>query len=241
MSLKDYKITIIGDSIPKGLTIDDNLRINRLQVTAVKEIEQHYNITINNMSVFGQTLQRICNRNMIEEYLDTINPEEKNVLVLSIGGNDADYDWVQVGLTPSLHHSSKTDYRDFKRYLSDTTKKLLAKNVKVIFVTLFPIHNERYFYNIINKKANGKNVLKFLNNDLSNLSRHQELFNNAIIANALKYNCEIIDIRSIFLDAIDYLDYCSNDGIHPTNAGQKCIADIVINHFDAKHSLAQQF
>jgi len=235
MNIQDYKITIIGDSIPKGLTIDDNLQINRLQTTAVKEIEQHYGITINNKSVFGQTLQRVYDRSMVDEYINTINPEDKNVLVLSIGGNDADYDWIQVGKTPFEHHSSKTDYRIFKRHLADITQKLLAKNVKVIFVTLFPIHNERYFYNIIDKKADGVNVLKFLNNDLSNLSRHQELFNNAIISNALKYGCDIIDIRSIFLDAINYLDYCSQDGIHPTIAGQKHIADAVIDYIDTKH------
>lgn len=234
MNLKDYKITIIGDSIPKGLMIDENLRINRLATNAVSEIEKHYGINIDNKSTFGQTLKRIYERKIVDDYLENINPNDNNVLVWSIGGNDADYNWDEVGQNPTLPHSSKTDYTAFKNYLKTLTKKLLDKNIKVLFVNFFPMHNERYFKNIISRKANGENVLKFLNNDLSNLSRHQELFNNAIIENAVTYDCEIIDIRSHFLNDIHYLDYCANDGIHPNTEGQKYISEIIKDYISTK-------
>ncbi len=230
MEINDYNITVIGDSISKGIFIDDELKIKKLETNAVNVIENKFNIKILNNSKYGQSLKRVIDKKIIDEYLDSIDINKKNLLVISLGGNDADYDWEKVGINPSLSHGPKTSYQDFKKYLDDMTKTLKNNNIKIVFITLFPLNNEYYFNNIINKISDGKNVLKFLNNDISNLSRHQELFNNAIIENAIKNKCEIIDLRSVFLNDINYLNYCSKDGIHPNELGQEYIANIVSDY-----------
>lgn len=227
MKITDYKITIIGDSIPKGLELDQNLKVKKLNITAVSELEKKYGITICNNSIFGQTIKRVFKKMIIEDYLSSINKDDHNLLVISLGGNDADYNWVDVGINPNQSHSSKTSFHEFKNYLESITTMLKEKGVEVVFLTLFPMNSEYYFKNVIKKITNGDNVLKFLNYDITNLNRHQELFNNAILINAIKHNCKIIDIRSFFLNEVNYLDYCANDGIHPNEEGQKYIARII--------------
>ena len=39
MEINDYNITVIGDSISKGIFIDDELKIKKLETNAVNVIE----------------------------------------------------------------------------------------------------------------------------------------------------------------------------------------------------------
>lgn len=230
-NIKNYKITVIGDSVSKGLILN-NGKIEKLETNAINIINNYYSINIENNSIFGQSLKRVCEKKIIDNYINKINNNENNLLIISLGGNDSDYDWLDCAKTPNEPHTSKTPIDEFNQYLDEITKKLLDNNIKVVFTTLFPINSDRYFKNVISKTADSSKVLEFLHQDVSNIYRHQELFNDIICFNANKYNCKVIDIRSFFLYSVNYLDYVANDGIHPNLKGQKFIAQTIINQLE---------
>lgn len=235
-NIKDYKITVIGDSVSKGIIIKDG-KVQKLETNAIKIIENYYNITIENNSLFGQSLKRVYQKQIIDNYIKKVNKNDNNLLIISLGGNDSDYDWPNVAETPNDFHTSKTPIEEFQDYLDKITLQLIDNNIKVMFTTLFPINSDRYFRNIISKTADKEKVLEFLHQDVSNIYRHQELFNDIICYNANKYNCKVIDIRSFFLLSVNYLDYVANDGIHPNEKGQRFIAQTIINQIEKSYKL----
>lgn len=227
VNIKNYKITIFGDSVPKGVFIDSG-KIIKIDKNAINYIDEHFDIQIDNKSVFGQTLKRVYDKGLIDNYLNTINPNDKNTLIISLGGNDCDFDWKSVAENPDIYHTSRTNIEEFTFCLEDIIKKVSKHNVHLIFTNLFPIDSKRYFDNIITKSYNRENILKFLNNDISNLSRHQECYNDIILKIASKYEIEVMDIRSQFLLNTHFLENISLDGIHPNAEGQKEIGLILI-------------
>ena len=233
-NIKNKNITIFGDSISKGVLINDG-KIEKVEKNAVNIIEEHYDININNKSVFGQTLKRVYDKKLIGEYLNNLDESKQNVLVISLGGNDSDYNWDQVASDPQNEHYSKTPLNEFTRILEETIIKVKQNNVKLILTNLFPIDSKRYFDNIISKKNDCKSILQFLNNDITNLSRHQEVYNDVIMNLGNKYSIPILDIRSVFLLNTHFLLNLSLDGIHPNANGQIEIAKVLIEQIDSLH------
>lgn len=122
-SLEESNITVFGDSISKGLYLKGD-RINRLEINAVQLVMDKYGIDIDNKSAFGQSLQRIYNKKVIEKYLAEIDHSRHNIAVLSLGGNDADYNWTEVAKNPTAIHDSKTPLFFFGKWLDETIRML---------------------------------------------------------------------------------------------------------------------
>lgn len=232
--MEKLNITIFGDSISKGVYLDEKLQVKKLDNNVISLFSNDSDLSIKNYSVFGQTLERVYKKNLIDKYIDDIKNKENNteqICVLCLGGNDADFNWKNVSENPLGFHSSKTDIKDFEIMLTDIITKLKSNNIDVIITTLFPINNERYFKNVLSKKYDGNAILTFLNNDLSNLNRHQELFNNKILEISYKMNCNLLDIRNVFLQKINFLEYLSLDGIHPNQKAQYLIYNFLKENF----------
>ncbi|MFA6860628.1 MAG: SGNH/GDSL hydrolase family protein [Clostridia bacterium] len=229
--INNINITIFGDSIPKGIVyLDDKIQI--AENCTVNILESFYNIKINNKSAYGQTLIRIVERQEIEKYISSFNISNKNVVFMCVGGNDSDYNWKEVEKSPEQNHCSKTSISEFAETIEKTVLKLKNNNVEVFLCTLVPIDSNRYMENMISKIANPEKIMAFLNNDVTNISRHQELFNNEIIKCAIKHNCPLLDIRSKFLMKRDYLDYYCIDGVHPNLKGQKFLAEKIVEDIE---------
>lgn len=227
--MKKTKVTVIGDSITKGVIFEDD----KLSFTepAINIIGQTLNLEIENISSYGQTIQRVCQKGMIDKIIQNKDKTKTNYAVLCIGGNDSDYDWKQVDKNPNQKHNPKTSLDDFVLMYNQTINKFKKHGFKVIVCSICPIKAEWYFENVISKITNPKNILTFLCNDLSNLTRHQELFNNEIIKIATKQNLPFLDIRRIFLqDNACFENFCK-DGCHLTKQGQIMIANKVIANY----------
>src|SRR5690554_7141467 len=105
--VKNMKIVVFGDSLSKGIISKDG-KIMTVKENVIDILEKHYQIQITNHSQYGQTLLRLVQRGKFKEYFSTIDPEEENIMVICIGGNDADYDWVEVAKNPKSYHDPKT-------------------------------------------------------------------------------------------------------------------------------------
>lgn len=225
--MSNRTFTILGDSIPKGI-ITKNNKICLAKENAVEIVKKHYNIEINNFSFYGQTLKRIYNKKIIEQLIQSLKKEDKNYVIFSIGGNDADYDWSEVAKDPKNNTLPVTPIKEFKSLLQKSIDMLKSNKINVIITTMIPMDSSRYFDNVISKKGNKTEILKFLKQDLSNITRQHERYNMALIELAIANNCPILDIRSQFLLNKNYRKYLCTDGIHPNETGYKKIASSII-------------
>ncbi|MDD4408615.1 MAG: hypothetical protein PHC47_02085, partial [Clostridia bacterium] len=74
----------------------------------------------------------------------------------------------------------------------------------------------------------GKEILKFYGGDVSNIQRHQELYNFLLYRTAVNTDCKFLDVRSHFLKKRDFLNSYCKDGVHPNEQGHKEIASEII-------------
>ena len=225
MKTKTY--TVLGDSIPKGITTKNN-KLCIAKNNIVEILENYYNIKINNCSVYGQTLKRIYDKKLLQQIVNNMKKENSNYIIFSIGGNDADYNWADVSKETINNILPKTPINQFKKILQKSISYLKRNNINVLITTMIPMDSNRYFNNVILKQGNKEDILKFLKQDLSNITRQHERYNMALIEVAIANNCPILDIRTQLLLNKDYLQFLCEDGIHPNEKGYKKIANYKI-------------
>ena len=229
---KKCKITIFGDSIPKGI-IYENKVLKKLPENAVKLIADYYGVEVDNLASFGQTMVRLSQKGVFEDYLKNLNKKDNNIAVISIGGNDSDYNWKEVASSPHTEHLPKTPPKEFCNLLDDIISKLKKKKVQVILTNIPPIDSKRYFDNVIAKIADKNKVMEFLKGDIENIYRHQEYYNLLITKCALKNGCLLLDIRQDFLWDTNCQDEFCEDGVHPNKSGHVRIANSIIKQINA--------
>ena len=238
INLKDYNITVFGDSVPAGIVYEKN-KLRRLNKSCVDLVGKYFGIKITNISKFGQTWSRLDEKGIVENYIKNTDKSKNNVAVFFMGGNDSDYEWKDVASSPLEYHPEKTPVSEFKLTLGKTIKALQTHGVKVLFCDLTPVVSSRYVNNVISKLADRQSIMKFLHNDIENVYRHQDLYNSFITQYAELNNCETFSVRNNFLKNKHYEKFMCVDGIHPNKAGHKLIAKSVIRqikqHLKTKH------
>lgn len=223
----DKKVAVFGDSISKGIVYEDD-KLKKLEDGVVQLISDEYGYTIDNYSAYGQTLRRLDEKDAVGKFLSDGRSEGVEFAVFCIGGNDADYNWKEVAASPMSEHSPNTNVNEFEEILERNVSKLSGSGINVILTTIPPVDSARYFKNVICRIADGEKVLEFLGGDVTNISRHQEVYNYVILKVAARNKCPVIDLRTGFLLDKNYLkNYCI-DGIHPNGNGHKFMAEEVV-------------
>ena len=229
MTEKDNcRITLFGDSIPKGVGFEDGKFI-KLNNTAVEIVEEHYGIKINNISSIGQTVKKIEQRKLLDRFIDD-NPGAGTV-VLSVGGNDSDYNWQEIAENPKAYHSPVSEPEVFAKTYSALVDKLLLAKKNVAVTALTPINAKAYFERI-SSFADRDRLLEWFNGDITAIYRHQELYNNIVTDIARKKGIDFIDDRSAFLFSLDFSSCLCSDGIHLNAKGHEFAAREIITSID---------
>ena len=236
MSNNNYKITVFGDSIGKGVYTDGG-KIEIMKCSAVSLFEECFGIKTDNRSGYGQSLKKLSARGIIERYIKSIDKSENNIVAIELGGNDADFNWAEVAASPNADHAPNTDIEIFSESYGEYIRLLKEMNVKVIACTIVPISSKRYFDNVISRVADKDRVMEFFNGDLDTIHRHQEMFNNEILKNSYKYGADVIDLRKRFLSSNNFEKMMCRDGIHPNALGQReifgAVSDYITHGFSA--------
>lgn len=225
--LDHFDITVMGDSIAKGLFLKDN-KIMRIERNTVHLIQDYYGIKIENFSLFGQTLKKTAQKGFFEKYLEANAHKPNKIVVIALGGNDCDYNWAEVGKAPDRTHEPYTPPAEFFGILNNSVRKLKRNGVHTFLAALPPVHSERYFRNIISSRADQDAVLRFFTGDVTNISRHQECYNNLILRAAMMNRCPFIDYRTDFLLKNNMPDYICDDGIHPNEKGHELMFERIL-------------
>ena len=211
-------LTVFGDSISKGLYLEKG-QIRRIGRSAVSVLAEKYGVTADNFSSYGQTLKKCWEKGHFERFIG--ETERGSVLAIALGGNDCDYRWDEVAKNPLGAQMPNTPLPEFESILRKVIA-LLRENGRVpVLFSLPPIDSQRYFRNVICARA-----------DVTNIARHQEAYNTAILKAALETDCACIDFRTELLLMPDYLDCLADDGIHPNERGHAEIARIIGNVVD---------
>ena len=226
------KLVVFGDSCAKGIVTDSGRPLPAKPCAVDILGEKLLFDEVENISAFGQTIVKLSERKFVERYIEAIKPGDKVYSVIWIGGNDVDYDWRQVALSPDYPHSSKTGLCAYSEILHNLTAKLKKVSEKVFLVTLLPVNSQRYFDSVISKIADGNAVLKFLDGDVTNISRKQEMFNIEVVKTAYETEVGLIDLRTKLLMLNDCFDYYCADGIHLSQTGQRLAATIISEIID---------
>jgi lysophospholipase L1-like esterase len=231
MQLANRKISIWGDSILKGIILDEfQSRYVVLKNNCVDRFAQETNAIITNHASFGMTTVKAFER--ITRSLERRPPAAQDIILVEFGGNDCDYHWAEISEQPDKKHLPNTPIDKFAEVLQSIIEAFKSFSIDPILMTLPPLEPTRYF-NWISKGLSKENILKWLG-DVNKIYRWQEAYNEIIVDTAQTQGLRLINTRNKFLTADHFADRLCADGIHLNEAGHDTLLDSFLGYV---HSL----
>lgn len=225
--MKIKKVALFGDSILKGVVLDDNNRYCFSKALDWERVENAFGVSIINKSRFGCEITK--GQRIVNDFL--LAGGGVDAAVLEYGGNDSDFAWGDVAASPFAVHRSRTGLVDFQQKLRTVVWQLQSKGIRVIMMSLPPLDAERYLDWISRGDEQRKDSIMSFLGDVSRIYRYQEIYSNAVTKIALENGCEFVDVRQEFLQSGSFRDLMCADGIHPNEKGQKVIIDAFLARY----------
>ena len=212
------KITVYGDSILKGVLLEDGkYRINR---EWEERLSREHGLEIRNKAHFGSTIGKalaLIRRDAEKKY------EEGELAVLEFGGNDCDYDGAAISADPEGSYDCKTPPALFDGEYREAARLIRESGREPVLLTLPPIDSRRYLRFICRDGLSQENILRWLG-DVDAIYRWQEKYSAMVGAIAAEEGLRVIDLRGGFLrDGHRPEELLCEDGIHPSHLGQGLI------------------
>ena len=218
------KICVLGDSISKGVILDNEKQKYRTSENGfAKLFSAGRSYPVENFSVFGCTVTKglqILSRRMTKI-------ENSDIVVTEFGGNDCNFNWAAIAENPEGEFSPETAIDVFIEQYKNILNTLKQMGKKIFVLNLPPLDEEKYF-KWISRGVNGDNILKWLGGSPKYIYRWHEMYNDAVCKIAEDEQVPLVDIRSGFLELRDYTKLLCSDGIHPNEAGHRFIYEELI-------------
>lgn len=226
-----YNIVLFGDSIAKGVVLDqENGRYRVLSNSFSKLVQQQFKGLIHNAGRFGS----VITKGFSTMQRDVLS-KKPDIVILEFGGNDCDYNWDKIAENPHADHLPNTTLDHYTTTLKEMIQKLREEKIIPVLMTLPPLDAERYFKWISkNNDTSARNILTFLGS-VNEIYEWHKKYNDTIIQIAQEMKVKWIDIRDAFLNTQDYKAYMCEDGIHPNEQGHKLIANHFIHYMKHHH------
>ena len=232
------KVTAFGDSILKGVVLNsDASPFSKVPYVVTEnkfsdECSRRLGVAVENYGKFGSTI--VQGEAVIDRRLSTIAPGE--YVILEYGGNDCDYNWSEIGKSPSDVHCPRTALAVFVERYSAVIDKIKAIGARPVLLSLPPLEPQRYFNYFSRLFCNvlKNNVMEWLKGVVYFIDRWHESYNLEVFKLAILKRVPVIDITSAFLGRRDYGDFMCADGIHPNERGHALIADSIVEHCNRK-------
>ena len=211
----------LGDSIVKGVSME-NGRYKVLESSYYNKFKDTVFSKTKNNGKFGLTSEKLLSN------IEKITESEPDIVFISIGANDCNYNWKEISENPESTHLPAIGKSQFEDNLCSTYDYFLKNNVSTISLNFPPLHAEKFF-NFLASKLSGENIIKWLGN-ISRIYYHHESYNNIFETVTRNYGIDMIDIRSRFLLDDNLEDLIGIDGMHPGAAGHELIYKSITNH-----------
>ncbi len=223
-------ISVFGDSILKGVIYENNVyRVSKNRFSSI--CEDILGISIENKAKFGSTID--VGKKIISKNIDLIKQTKSKYVVMEFGGNDCDYNWIEISENPNKKHYSKSKIAEFIEIYSNLIEELKNLGKEPVLLSLPPIDSIKYF-NYISRKLNANNILKWMEGNKQFLSNWHERYNIEVFKLAINNKIPIIDITSKFLEIKNYSELLCDDGIHPNEKGHSLIVEAIKEHIEKK-------
>jgi len=227
--MEKRKIVIFGDSILRGVTInEENNRYTFSKTIDWEGIEKRFDIILENYARIGATIS--YGYDSIVKYLES--GKRCSAAIIGYGGNDCDYNWAEVAADGNIIHPPKTAPVKFEETLDKILDILINYDIKPILMTLPPIFATRYYEWFMQTGLNKENIMKHLGS-IDIIYRHQEYYSNIIASVAAKRNIDIANVREKFLLRKDMISLIGKDGIHPNYEGEQIIIKTFLEKYSA--------
>lgn len=177
-------------------------------------------VIVENRAVMGMTIKEGW-----ETLQKKLHNADDSTVLLEFGGNDCDYNWVEIAASPDAEHQPHTERNVFVAQYAQLIEYAREQRASVMILNLVPLDARRYM-DWISRDNDRSAILHWLG-DFSMLYRWQEWYNRAVEELAIRYRCPLIDVRSAFLASHQYSHLLCEDGIHPTEAGHAMIDGLI--------------
>ena len=225
--MKTVNIAALGDSLTKGVVLNNENRYSVLKGSFIDIISDKLNLCIKNYAKFGCTIG--FGHNVIDRHSSDISASD--VTFLEFGGTDCDFDWKMIADNPTLEHTPKTILDSFKEQFLSLIERVRELGSKPMILSLPPIDSDAYF-SFISRFMNEEqkaNVVKWLGGDINIITSWHETYNRALFEISSSTNTPIIDITTPFENYNgDIMSLMCSDGIHPNAQGHELIADSIV-------------
>jgi lysophospholipase L1-like esterase len=227
--MKKVNIAALGDSLTKGVVLNDENRYSILKGSFINIISEKLGLCIKNYAKFGCTIG--FGHNVIDRHFSDISAAD--ITFLEFGGNDCDFDWKKISEDPASEHSPKTILDSFKEQFLSLVDRVRNLGSKPVILSLPPIDSDAYF-SFISRFMNEEqrnNVVKWLGGDINIITRWHETYNRALFEISESTDTPIIDITTPFENYNgDIMSLMCSDGIHPNAQGHRLIANSIAGH-----------
>ena len=228
--MKTTRIAALGDSITKGVVLNDQNRYSAAEQSFLDIISNELDLRIDNYGKFGCTVG--YGNSVIERH--TADIADSDYTFIEYGGNDCDFDWMKIAQDPHGEHKARTPLEEFTEELSSLVAKIRELGSVPVLISLPPILSDTYFSFFSRSMSDEQknNIKEWLGGDIGIISRWHESYNRALFQVANQTRTQIIDITTPFDTFRGDLTslYCA-DGIHPNARGHKLIAHTIINMY----------
>ena len=114
-------ISVFGDSVLKGVIYENNVyKVSKNRFSNI--CEEILGISIENKAKFGSTIN--VGKNIISKNIDLIKETNSKYVVMEFGGNDCDYNWVEISENPNKEYQPKSTINEFIETYSNLIEKL---------------------------------------------------------------------------------------------------------------------
>lgn len=226
--MRNVKITALGDSLTKGVILTEKNRYSVMERSYMDIVSSELDLSIKNYGKFGCTVG--FGNDVVDRHSADI--ASSDYTFIEYGGNDCDFDWMEIARSPLEEHKPKTALEPFREQFLKLIERIRNLGSRPVIVSLPPIISNTYFsfFSRSMTEEEKKNVVGWLGGDVGIITRWHESYNRSLFMIASQTQTQIIDITTpfdTFRGNINNL-YCS-DGIHPNEEGHRLIAETMIN------------
>lgn len=221
-----------GDSIMKGVMLRSALKEGRPEYelsskSIIDRCGEQMGVPVSNFARFGCTAP--MGEKLVERYESRLDADE--TVLIGYGGNDSDYDWEAIADHPDDTHLPRTRMEDFMAAYHHIIDKVRQAGAVPVMLSMLPMDADRYFRFFTRNLSDWhkKNILRWLGGSTAPIVTGHELYNIALYKIAQKEQVRILDITSGFLDGPTCEAFLCDDGIHPNEAGQARISQLIVS------------
>ena len=220
-------IQIWGDSVLRGVVYDEETqRYSTIDDNSIALAAEETKLNFLNSSRFGMTAKKACD--LLLSHLK--KKPEGDIAIIEYGGNDCNFKWEEIAVTPNDEHTPNTPVEVFKGCVQTMITALKKINIRPVLMTLPPLDAGKFFDWVTKSAEAAKNVLAWLG-DVERIYRWQELYSLTILELAQENDVPVIDTRKAFLTSPNFKSLLCRDGMHPNQNGQKVIANAIVEFF----------